>query len=137
MFKEAKTFSSFSVDDVPKAKQFYSETLGLNVTQDDSMGEPFLFVHLAGGGELMVYPKGSHHTPASFTVLNFKVDDVEKAVDELTDRGVKFEIYSEGMIKTDDKGIARDDEGKGPAIAWFKDPAGNVLSVLEDMAKDK
>jgi len=120
MFKDTKAFSSFSVDDVPRAKQFYGETLGLGVS-DEMNG---LGLHLAGGGELFVYPKGDDHAPASFTVLNFPVEDVEAAVDRLTEAGVRFEQYE----RTDEKGISR---GEGPTIAWFTDPAGNILSVIE------
>ena len=123
MFKNTKAVSSFSVDDLQKAKQFYSETLGLDVTEG-SMG--ILNINLAGGGKIFVYPK-PNHTPATFTVLNFPVPDVEKTVDELTAIGITFEQY-DGQIKTDKKGIVR---GGGPTIAWFKDPAGNILSVLE------
>ncbi len=124
MFKDTKAFSGFSVDDVPRAKQFYGETLGLNVS--DEMGG--LGLHLGGGGEVFVYPKDDH-TAASFTVLNFPVDDIDAAVDRLTEAGVRFEQY-DGELQTDEKGIARS-SGEGPTIAWFKDPAGNVLSVLE------
>jgi predicted enzyme related to lactoylglutathione lyase len=124
MFKNTKAFSSFSVDDLEKAKQFYGQTLGLDVSQA-SMGH--MELHPAGGNNILVYPK-PNHSPATFTVLNFPVDDVEKAVAELTTRGIRFEQYEEP--KTDEKGIHRA-EG-GPNIAWFKDPAGNILSVLED-----
>jgi predicted enzyme related to lactoylglutathione lyase len=123
MLKNTKTFSSFSVDDLPKAKEFYGQTLGL-VVAESKQG---LNLHLAGGNEVFVYPK-PNHAPATFTVLNFVVDDVEQTVDELTKAGVKFEIYAEDQLKTDEKGIVR---GYGPTIAWFKDPAGNFLSVLE------
>lgn len=124
MFKDTKAFSGFSVDDVPRAKEFYGQTLGLNV-EYGAMGT--LNLHLGGGGDVLIYPKGADHTPASFTILNFPVDDIERAVDELRGRGVRFERYG-GEIETDDNGIFR---GGGPLIAWFKDPAGNVLSVLE------
>jgi len=124
MFKDTKAVSSFSVNDLQKAKKFYGETLGLDVTEG-SMG--ILNITLAGGGKIFVYPK-PNHTPATFTVLNFPVADVEKTVDELTALGITFEHY-DGQIKTDEKGIVR---GGGPVIAWFKDPAGNVLSVLEE-----
>ena len=123
MLKESKAFSTFAVDDVPKAKQFYGETLGLDV-KDEMDG---LALQLAGGSSVFIYPKPDH-TPATFTVLNFPVDDVEQAVDRLTAAGVAFEQY-EGFDQ-DEKGIARIEEG--PAIAWFTDPAGNILSVLED-----
>lgn len=120
MFKDSKAFATFSADDIPRAKQFYGETLGLDV--DDEMDG--LALHLAGGGEVFVYPKDDHE-PASFTVLNFPVEDIDVAVDRLTEAGVEFEHYED--MELDEKGINR---GEGPAIAWFKDPAGNILSVL-------
>jgi len=125
MFKDSNAFSGFAVDDLQKAKAFYSQTLGLNVSEDETIG--LLELHLAGGTTVLVYPK-PNHTPATFTILNFPVDNVEQAVDELTRRGVRFEHYDEPDLKTDEKGIAR---GEGPVIAWFTDPAGNILSVLE------
>jgi predicted enzyme related to lactoylglutathione lyase len=125
MLKIAKAFSSFSVDDVPKAKQFYSEVLGLDVSEPPMPGLIQLDID---GNEVIIYPKDDHE-PATFTVLNFPVDDIDAAVDELKQRGIKFEKY-EGEIKTDDKGIARD--SSGPQIAWFKDPAGNILSVVQE-----
>jgi predicted enzyme related to lactoylglutathione lyase len=121
MFASTKAFSSFAVDDVERARAFYEETLGLRVTGDDEM----LTLHLAGDRDTVVYEKPDF-TPATYTVLNFPVDDVEAAVDELASRGVRLERY--GGFDQDEKGIARF-EG-GPAIAWFTDPAGNVLSVL-------
>jgi catechol 2,3-dioxygenase-like lactoylglutathione lyase family enzyme len=124
MFENAKAFSGFSVDDVPRAKQFYGETLGLRVSEQDGL----LFLHIAGDRDTLVYPKDDH-TPASFTILNFPVDDVEAAVDALAERGVSFERYAGTDLETDAKGIFR---GGGPLIAWFKDPAGNVLSVIQD-----
>jgi catechol 2,3-dioxygenase-like lactoylglutathione lyase family enzyme len=124
MLKDSKAFSGFSVDDTQKAKEFYSRTLGLDVSESHGL----LRLHLAGGTNVLVYPK-PNHAPASFTILNFPVDSVDKAVDELTKRGVRFEIYDEPQFKTDERGIFR---GGGPTIAWFKDPAGNVLSVLEE-----
>lgn len=123
MFKNTKAFSSFSVDDLEKAKKFYSQTLGLEVSE--SMEG--LSLHLAGGNEIFIYPKADH-TPATFTILNFPVDNVDQAVDNLANLGVHCEIYNEGELKTDEKGIFRG----GPKIAWFKDPAGNFLSVLEE-----
>jgi predicted enzyme related to lactoylglutathione lyase len=120
MFEHTKAFSGFSVDDVGKAKQFYGGTLGIKVSEDHGM----LTLHLAGDRDTLVYPKADH-TPASFTILNFPVDDIEKVVDELTARGVEFEKYE----WVDAKGINR--QG-GPLIAWFKDPAGNTLSVLQE-----
>lgn len=125
MFKDTKAFSGFSVDDLQKAKAFYSQTLGLNVSEEE-MGA--LTLHIAGGTNILIYPK-DNHTPATFTILNFPVANVEQAVDELTRRGVRFEIYDEPDLKTDTKGISRGNGG--PTIAWFKDPAGNILSVLE------
>lgn len=124
MFKESNALSSFSVNDVQKAKKFYSQKLGLKVTEED-MGT--LVLHIAGGTRILIYPR-PNHTPATFTILNFPVDDIEKAVNELTGRGVQFEQY-EGDLKTDEKGIFR---GGGPLIAWFKDPSGNILSVLQE-----
>ena len=121
MFKDSKAFSGFSSNDIPASKRFYGETLGLDVSEE--MGS--LGLHLAGGGQVFIYPKDDH-VPATFTVLNFPVGDVEAAVDRLTEAGVGFEHY-EGFDQ-DEKGIARG--GEGPTIAWFKDPAGNILSVL-------
>lgn len=127
MFAKTKAFSSFSVDDVDVAKTFYGETLGLEVSEENGM----LTLHIADGGNVLVYPK-ANHTPASFTVLNFPVDDIDQAVDELTKRGVRFERYDFEGLEQDEKGIARADGGQeGPPIAWFTDPAGNVIAVLE------
>ena len=123
MFKDSKSFSSFSVNDLKKAKAFYGGTLGLGVTES----EEGLELHLAGGNTVFLYAK-PNHTPASFTVLNFPVNDIEEAVDELVDLGLRLEHYDLPDLKTDKRGIAR---GPGPKIAWFKDPAGNILSVLE------
>ncbi|WP_079406587.1 VOC family protein [Streptomyces sp. 3211] len=124
MFENSRAFSGFAVDDLERAKEFYGTTLGLSVSQDGEMG--LLRLDLAGGTTIMVYPKEDHR-PAIYTILNFPVDDVERAVDELTARGVTFERY-EGF-EADAKGIVHGDEGT-PTIAWFKDPAGNILSVL-------
>ena len=121
MFEHSKAFSGFSVDDIPKARQFYGETLGLRVSEENGL----LTLHIAGDRNTLVYPK-EDHTPATFTILNFPVDDVDKAVDELTARGVRFERY-EGFDQ-DEKGVFR---GEGPLIAWFKDPAGNILAVIQ------
>jgi catechol 2,3-dioxygenase-like lactoylglutathione lyase family enzyme len=127
MLKDSKAFGSFSVDDLKKAKEFYSQKLGLEVSET----KEGLGLKITGGGEIFIYPK-PNHTPATFTVLNFPVDDIEQAVDDLGSRGIRFEQY-EGELKTDKKGIFRGaGRGEGPTIAWFKDPAGNVLSVLED-----
>ncbi|MBA3724341.1 MAG: VOC family protein [Candidatus Levybacteria bacterium] len=128
MFKDSKAFSGFSVNDIAKAKVFYAETLGLNV-EDGPMGN--LVLHLTGGNSIFIYPKDDH-TPATFTILNFPVDIIDEAVDTLTKAGVQFEKY-EGEMATDEKGILRGiAAGMGPDIAWFKDPAGNVLSVLQE-----
>jgi catechol 2,3-dioxygenase-like lactoylglutathione lyase family enzyme len=124
MFKDTKAFSGFSVDDLQKAQKFYGQTLGLDVTKEHDL----LVLKIAGGGNILIYPK-SNHTPATYTILNFPVEDIEQAVDELTRRGVQFERYDQKELKTDEKGIHR---GEGPLIAWFKDPAGNILSVLEE-----
>jgi catechol 2,3-dioxygenase-like lactoylglutathione lyase family enzyme len=123
MLEKSQAFSSFSANDIQKAKEFYRGTLGLEVSQSQGL----LTLKLAGGNTVMIYPK-PNHGPATFTVLNFPVESVEKAVTELTSRGVRFEIYNEPNLKTDVRGIFR---GGGPVIAWFKDPAGNILSVLE------
>ena len=123
MFKDSEAFSSFSVNDLKKAKEFYGGTLGIGVAET----QEGLELHLAGDNTIFLYPK-PNHTPASFTVLNFPVDDIEEAVDELVGLGVRLEHYDLPDMKTDDRGIAR---GPGPKIAWFKDPAGNILSVLE------
>jgi catechol 2,3-dioxygenase-like lactoylglutathione lyase family enzyme len=112
------------VNDIQKAREFYGKTLGLKVGNGP---EGTLVVPLSGDAKALMYPKANHQ-PASFTVLNFPVDNIEKAVEELSQRGVRFEVYDEPNLKTDARGIAR---GNGPTIAWFKDPAGNILSVLE------
>ena len=125
MFKTKGAFSGFSVNDIHKAKEFYGKTLGLEVSESHGM----LNLNIGNGARVIMYPK-PNHTPASFTVLNFPVDDVESTVDDLSKKGVKFEIYNEPNLKTDNKGIARG--GGGPVIAWFKDPAGNILSVVEE-----
>jgi catechol 2,3-dioxygenase-like lactoylglutathione lyase family enzyme len=124
MFNVSKAFSSFSVDDIQKAKEFYDKTLGLELA---SGPEGTLVVPLSGSSNVLMYPKPNHQA-ATFTVLNFPVDSVENAVDKLSQRGVRFEVYNEPNLKTDARGISR---GNGPTIAWFKDPAGNILSVLE------
>ena len=123
MLGDSKAFSGFSANDTEKAKEFYGRTLGLKVSETNGL----LTLHLAGGSNVLIYPK-PNHTPATFTVLNFPVDDVHQAVDELTKRGVRFEIYDLPDLKRDKKGIMR---GNGPTIAWFKDPSGNILSVIE------
>ena len=125
MFKTTKAFSSFAVKDLEAARKFYGQTLGVEATDVPGM-KGLLQLNLAGGVRVMVYPKPDH-APANFTVLNFAVDNVEKAVAALTERGVRFEIYRDGPVKTDAKGIS---VGEGPRIAWFRDPSGNILSVL-------
>ncbi|KQX56264.1 MULTISPECIES: VOC family protein [unclassified Streptomyces] len=127
MFGETTAFSGFSVDDLDAARRFYGETLGLTVDEQGEGEMRMLSLTLAGGAKIFVYPKDDH-TPASFTILNFSVDDIDRAVDELTGRGVTLERYP--GFEADEKGVVRA-EG-GPAIAWFTDPAGNVLSVLQD-----
>lgn len=123
MLRESKAFSGFAVPDVAKARAFYEQTLGVKVSESNGL----LALHLAGGNNVLIYPKADH-APANFTVLNFPVISVDQAVEDLTSRGVRFEVYDMPGIKTDEKGIMR---GKGPTIAWFRDPAGNILSVLE------
>ena len=122
MFRDSHAFSGFSSNDIAKTRAFYADTMGLDVTEQNGM----LTLHLAGGGSVLVYPKDDHE-PASFTVLNFPVADIDAAVDRLTAAGVRFERY-EGL-EQDERGIARDSDG--PTIAWFKDPAGNIISILE------
>jgi predicted enzyme related to lactoylglutathione lyase len=123
MLKNTKAFSGFSVNDIPKAKRFYGETLGLSVSESNGM----LTLHIGGGNDILIYPK-PNHTPATYTILNFPVTDIEAAVGWLKERGVRFERYDQPELETDEMGIFR---GGGPLIAWFKDPAGNTLSVLE------
>jgi catechol 2,3-dioxygenase-like lactoylglutathione lyase family enzyme len=124
MFRGTAAFSGFSVDDIPKAKEFYGGTLGLEVSDVHGM----LQLRLGGGATVLVYPK-EDHTPATFTILNFPVDDIDRAVDHLTAAGVRLERYPH-LGEADEKGVYR---GQGPHIAWFTDPAGNVLSVLQDV----
>lgn len=128
MLHAQAAFSGFSVDDLAKAKEFYTKTLGLNLL-DDKMGLNF---QLSGGGQVFVYDKQDHQ-PASFTILNFVVDDIDKAVSELQGLGVSFEHYSNDNMPQDDAGVLRGlAANQGPDIAWFKDPAGNILSVLQE-----
>jgi catechol 2,3-dioxygenase-like lactoylglutathione lyase family enzyme len=124
MLKSGKVFSSFAVDDVGKAKDFYGRILGLDVAESDGM----LTLQTGGGSDVLVYLKPDHE-PATFTVLNLPVESVDRAIDELTGQGVQFEIYHGNGIETDDRGVF---VGDGPRIAWFKDPAGNILSVIEE-----
>jgi catechol 2,3-dioxygenase-like lactoylglutathione lyase family enzyme len=123
MLDESKAFSGFAVDDLEKARSFYAETLGLEVGEVER-GIPLLEIHIKVGPDILVYPKPDH-VPANFTILNFPVDDIDAAVDELGRRGVTFEQYD--GIDQDEKGISR---GNGPDIAWFRDPSGNILAVL-------
>jgi catechol 2,3-dioxygenase-like lactoylglutathione lyase family enzyme len=122
MLAISAAFSGFSVDDIETARRFYTETLGLQVSEENGL----LILNLSGGTNVLAYPKGRHHQAATFTVLNFPVDDIEAAVDNLVARGVEFERY-EGTDQ-DERGINR---GGGPLIAWFTDPSGNIFSVLE------
>jgi catechol 2,3-dioxygenase-like lactoylglutathione lyase family enzyme len=124
MFADTEAFSSFAVPDLERAEEFYGQTLGLNVSTVEEMG--LLRLHIAGGRDVMVYPKPDH-APAVYTILNFPVDDIDRAVDALTERGVTFERYD--GFEQDEKGIAR--RGEGPPIAWFTDPAGNILAVVQ------
>jgi catechol 2,3-dioxygenase-like lactoylglutathione lyase family enzyme len=121
MFTNTKAFSGFAVDDVQKAREFYGDTLGIETSEEHGL----LTLHLAGDRATLVYPKPDH-TPATYTILNFPVQDIDEAVDELSSRGVRFERYD--GFDQDERGVFR---GGGPYIAWFKDPAGNVLSVLQ------
>lgn len=123
MLKESKAFSSFSVDDLHKAKRFYGDLLGLHVA-DNPIG--LIELHFGDDNKILIYPK-SEHQPATFTVLNFPVEDIEKMVDELSAKGIKFEQYD--YLQTDARGISRNPQGI--KVAWFKDPAGNILAILE------
>jgi catechol 2,3-dioxygenase-like lactoylglutathione lyase family enzyme len=126
MFRDSHVFAGFSTNDIARAREFYGQTLGLNVSE----GMGALMLDLAGGGRVFIYPKDNHE-PATFTVLNFPVADIDAAVDSLVSAGVSFERY-EGM-EQDERGIARSRAtGQGPDIAWFKDPAGNILLVLSE-----
>jgi catechol 2,3-dioxygenase-like lactoylglutathione lyase family enzyme len=122
MFRDTKAFSGFAVPDIEKARAFYGDTLGLKTSVENGL----LTLHVAGDRPTLVYPKPDH-TPATYTILNFPVDDIDAAVDALSARGVRFERYQE--FEQDEKGIYR---REGPYIAWFKDPAGNILSVLQE-----
>ena len=127
MLRNSKAFSSFAVRDLDAARKFYVQTLGLEVSDVPGM-KGVMQLNLAGGVKVFVYPKPDH-APASYTVLNFPVEDVERSVDALVERGVRFEIYEDGPVKTNSKGIASG--GGGPRMAWFRDPSGNILSVLD------
>lgn len=129
MFTYNHTFSSFSVDELPKAKQFYGETLGLDIEEEGDMG---LSIRLKDSHRLFIYPKVDHQ-PATFTVLNFVVDDIDTAMESMKKRGVQFIHYQNKHLPQDEQGVLRGlQENMGPDIAWFKDPAGNVLSVLQE-----
>lgn len=123
MLNSTKAFSGFSVDNIETAKEFYSKTLGLSVEQVPEG----LQIQLGSGAMIFVYPK-QDHVPATFTILNFPVENIDETVDELISKGVKFEHYDSEWMKTDEKGIVR---GK-PVIAWFKDPAGNFFSIIQE-----
>jgi catechol 2,3-dioxygenase-like lactoylglutathione lyase family enzyme len=122
MLADTKAYSGFAVDDIDKARDFYAGTLGLRTSEEHGQ----MWLHLAGDRDTLVYSQ-PESTPASYTILNFEVDDIDRAVDELLARGVRFERYDH--MTQDEKGVFR---GEGPLIAWFKDPAGNVLSVLQE-----
>jgi catechol 2,3-dioxygenase-like lactoylglutathione lyase family enzyme len=126
MFRDSHAFSGFSVDDIPRAKSFYGDTLGLDVTEENGM----LTLHLATGGRVLIYPKDNHE-PATYTILNFPVEAIDGVVDRLVGLGLQMERYPDAG--QDERGIARE---YGPPIAWFKDPAGNILSVLEESGQD-
>ena len=123
MFRNTKAFAGFSVDNMQKAKEFYGYTLAIEIREEE---EGTISLHFLGGSTVLIYPK-ENHAPATYTILNFPVDNIEEAVDKLTAKGIRLEQYT-GQLQTDEKGIFR---GGGPLIAWFKDPAGNILSVLE------
>jgi catechol 2,3-dioxygenase-like lactoylglutathione lyase family enzyme len=125
MFRDSEAFSGFSTSDIERARDFYATTLGLNTSEANGI----LHLHLANGGEVVIYPKEDHQ-PATFTVLNFQVDDIEQAVDRLTDAGIAMERYAD--YPQDERGILRPPAAEwGPPIAWFKDPAGNILAVIQ------
>ena len=126
MFKDAKAFSSFSVDDIKKAKEFYTSKLGLKVEESPEGLE----ISIAGSNPIFVYPK-PNHVPATFTILNFPVDDIDKAVSGLEKKRIKMEHYNMPEMKQDEKGIVRSSGGGPRAIAWFTDPAKNILSVMQ------
>lgn len=126
MFNTSKAFSSFSINNLEEAIEFYQDKLGIEIEEYNDMGGMFSLL-LSKGNKVMIYPKGEDHVPANFTVLNFSVTDVEKTVDQLVAKGIKMEVYD--GFNQDEKGISR---GMGPTLAWFKDPAGNVLSILEE-----
>lgn len=129
MFKGSNVFSGFSADDIEKAKAFYGETLGLEIHEQGDMGFGLQF---ANGGLHFVYPKDNHQ-PATFTALNFPVENIDEAMEKLAERGITFEFYNDENLPQDEKGVLRGlSAGMGPDIAWFKDPAGNVLSVLQE-----
>jgi len=128
MLKDSRAFSGFSVNDVDAAKHFYGEVLGLQVDKNDEMGG-LLTIHIAGSSNIIAYPK-PNHVPATFTILNFPVKDITATVKELKARGVVFESYDSEYLKTDEDNISRGNGG--PSIAWFKDPSGNFLSVIEE-----
>ncbi|WP_374948483.1 VOC family protein [Mucilaginibacter sp.] len=131
MLKDSNAFGSFSANDIDKAQQFYAEALGLTVEKNEQMGN-ILTVHTAGGAHFIIYPKPNHN-PAEFTVYNFLVPNIDDAVNALKGKGVTFESYDSEYLKTDENNISRGDGGQGgPSIAWFKDPAGNILSVIEE-----
>jgi catechol 2,3-dioxygenase-like lactoylglutathione lyase family enzyme len=125
VLRDSTAFTSFSVKDLAQARTFYGDTLGLKVSDEKNMG---LHVRLRGT-ELFIYPKDNHQ-PAAYTVLNFQVGDLDEAMDDLRSHGIRFEVYRDGPTRTDERGVA--DWPDGPRMAWFKDPAGNILSVIQE-----
>ncbi len=124
MLSDSPAFSGFAVPDIAAAREFYGGVLGIEVSEENDL----MTLHLPGGRDVLVYPKPDHE-PATYTILNFPVNDVDRVVDGLTAAGVRFEVYDTEWLRTDERGVARGQGG--PTIAWFRDPAGNILSVLE------
>lgn len=129
MFKNTKAISGFSVDDLEKARRFYNQILGVDIREEDGMG---LTLQLTGGTNIFIYPK-ENHQPATFTILNFMVDDIDSTIEDMSSNGVHFEQYNDENLPQDEKGVLRGlRAGHGPDIAWFKDPAGNILSIIQE-----
>ncbi len=127
MFKNSDAFSSFSTNDLEESKEFYEKNLGLTVVEEKEVG--ILILKFSNGARVMIYPKNGQHTPATFTVLNFPVDDIELAVDDLVKKGIQFEQYRGNYMQTNEKGIT---VAEGTKMAWFKDPAGNFLALMQE-----
>lgn len=133
MFRDTPAFSGFSVDDISKARQFYGEILGLEIDEEPKPEMPILGLKLGSGAKVVIYAKGSEHQPATYTILNFPVENIDKAISELEEKGIEFIKYDNPNLPQDEKGVLRGlSNNMGPDITWFKDPAGNVLSVLQD-----